>query len=1064
MVGIRRLRGPFQNVATVLVLLAAVHSTALVQAHLGSIRGIVRDPSGAVVAAASYRLASDATTRERVGITGPDGVFSIPQLEPGVYRLTVEVDGYKRSVSRAVLAVDQHLRLDLSLELGTVSEEVVVTAPDLPLDRMSMGLGTVLDNRLVQSLPLDGRNFLELALLAPGTAPAAPGSAGSVRGEFTFSANGAREDANGFLLDGAYNISATLNTMAIRPPVDAIEEFKVQAGGYDASFGRNAGSQVNIITKSGSNTITGTVYGFFRTKEMGDRNFFAPPNEPAPDYNRSQSGFSLSGPIVHDRTFFFVDYEATRFTQGITTVTNVPTLAERQGDFSHSLLPRPINPFTRQPFPGDRIPSFFQHPVGAALAQLYPLPNRDVPFQNFVSSPTREEHVDRFDAKIDHNFNRSSKLTARYSFNDGRLFEPFSDGATFAKVPGFGFDRPLRAQNLVVSQMNVLSANVINDTRVVVNRVARGVQQENIGTSINRLVGLPELSDDPRTWGLSGVTVTGLSPLGDEFNNPQDSALTTVQMMETLTWARGAHLVKAGVDLRFTRQRAFRDLQSRGFLAFSDFGFTGNALADLLLGLPVTTGGARIDNPQNLRTQSYNAFVQDDYQVTPSVTLSAGLRYELNTPPVDANDRASLFDPATGSLVQVGTGGVPRAGYDTDKNNLAPRVGLAWTPDGSGRTVVRSGYGIYYDQSALAPGEGLYFNPPFFTFSLYFPSAQQLITLSDPFPSGFPPLPPSALTFQRDLRTPYQHHWNVGVQHEIGSGRTVEIAYVGTRGRNLIRGRDINQAAPSSVVPNLRPNPFFFDIVAVESTARSEYDALQLRFQERLSSGTVLASYTLGDCRDDASGFFASTGDPNFPQDSNDPSAELGPCSFDARHRFTLSFAYELPFGAGHRWATAGWPAAVFGDWQAAGIVTLQSGRPFTVALVPELDNSNTGRAALGFGFNDRPNVVGDPSLSNPTRGAWFDASAFTLPPFGTFGDAGRNSLVGPGFANVSLGLVKHLDLSNSTRLQLRVEAFNLFNRTNFGLPDGFFGSPTFGQILRTGEPRRLQLGARLLF
>ena len=1045
-------------------LFLALSSTLLSQAHLGSIRGIVRDPSSAVVADAGYRLISDATSRERIGRTGADGSFSVPQLEPGAYQLEIEVSGHKRSVSRTVVAVDQHLRLDVSLELGTVTEDVVVTAPELPLDRMSMGLGTVLDNRLVQSLPLDGRDFLELILLAPGTAPAAQGSAGSVRGEFAFTANGAREDGNSFLLDGAYNVNATLNTMAVRPSVDAIEAFKVQTGGYDASFGRNAGSQVNIITKSGGNQIAGTAYGFFRTRDMGARNFFAPPNEPAPDYRRSQTGFSLGGPMAQDRTFFFVDYEATRFSRGITTVTNVPTLAERQGDFSNSLLSKPINPFTGQRFPGDQIPSFFQHPVGAAIAQLYPVPNRAVANQNYVSSPTREESVDRFDVKIDHNFSASSRLTGRYSFNDGRLFEPFSDGPSFAKVPGFGFNRPLRAQNFVINQTDVLSSRVINDARVVVNRAARGVQQENIGTSLNQMVGLPNLSDDPRTWGLSAVTVTGLSPLGEEFNNPQESALTTVQVMDTVTWARGAHLIKTGLDLRFTRQTAFRDVQSRGFLIFSDFGFTGNALADLLLGLPVTTGGATLDNPQNLRTQSYNVFIQDDYQVTPALTLSAGLRFELNTPPVDVDDRANIFDPATGSLVQVGTGGVPRAGYETDTNNLAPRVGAAWSPDGSGRTVVRGGYGIYYDQSALAPGEGLYFNPPFFDFDLYFPSQTRLITLSDPFPSDFPPLPPSALTFQRDLRTPYLHQWNASVQQEVGTGRTIEVAYVGSRGRNLIRGRDINQAAPSPIVPNLRPNPFFFDIIAVESGARSEYDALQLRFQERLSSGTVLASYTLSDCRDDASGFFASTGDPSFPQDSNNPTAELGPCNFDVRHRFTLSLVYGLPFGSGHRFASSGWPAAIFGDWEAAGIVTLQSGRPFTVAIVPELDNSNTGRAQLGFGFNDRPNVVGDPRLSNPTAGAWFDASAFQLPPFGSFGDSGRNSLEGPGFANVNLALVKHLDLSDTARLQLRIEAFNLFNRTNFGLPDGFLGSPTFGQILRAGEPRRLQLGARLLF
>lgn len=1052
-----------RTVTTVLALWLCVGMTPIAQTHLGTIRGSVTDPSGAVVSGAAYRLVSEQTQVMRTGSSGDDGSYSVVQLEPGSYRLEVEVPGYKLSVSRATLAVDHRLRLDVRLELGTLSEQVVVTAPELGLDRISAGLGTILDNQQVQTLPLDGRNFLELALLAPGTAPAAPGSAGSVRGDFTFTAGGGRDDANSYLLDGGYNVDSKLNTPTVRPPVDAIAEFKVLTNGADASFGRNAGAQVNVITKSGTNSLSGTAYGFFRTKGMNARNAFAPPNEPAPDYERSQTGFSLGGPLVQNRSFFFLDYEATQRSEGITRVTNVPTAAERQGDFSNSLLPRPFSPFTGQPFPGNQLPPFLLHPVGAALANLYPLPNRDVPFQNFVASPRLDDDVDHFDVRVDHNVTPSARLTARYSFSDRRLFEPYS-GAGFAAIPGFGAEVPRRGQNLLVSETHLLSPNLVNDARVVFNRVSSSVRQENIGTSLNQEVGLPELSDDPRTWGLSFVTATGLSPLGDEFNNPQATDLTTIQVLDTVTWTRGSHALKAGVDLRFTRQNGFRDVQSRGFLTFSDFGFTGNALADLLLGLPITTGGALLDNPQRLRTESYNVFVQDTIQVTPDLTLSAGLRYEINTPPVDADDRANIFDPDTGSLVQVGTNGIPRGGYETDKNNVAPRLGAAWSTN-NGRTVVRGGYGIYYNQSALAPGEGLYFNQPFFDFSLFFPLPTRLLTLSDPFPDDFPfPFPPSALTFQRDLRTPYLHQWNVGVQQELGRGRTFEVAYVGSRGRNLIRGRDINQAGPSQARINLRPNPLFADIVSVESQSRSEYDALQVQFNERMMHGSVLVAYTLSESRDDASGFFSSTGDPNFPQDSNNPGAELGRSGFDVRHRFTMSFSYDLPMGSGRAVAKQGWAASVFGNWQTAGIVTLQSGRPFTVSLLSELDNSNTGRAALGFGFNDRPNVVGDPDLGSPSADAWFDAEAFAFPPFGSFGDAGRNILEGPSFMNVNLALIKHAEIAAGARLQFRIEAFNLFNRVNLGLPDSFLGSPTFGQILSAGDARRIQLGVRLLF
>ena len=1039
------------------------HTPVMTQTHLGSIRGSILDPTGASIANATYHLVSQETGISRSGASTRDGIYEITQLQPGSYHLEVKIAGYKLSVSRVTLAVNQRLRLDVQLELGTLSEQVIVTAPPLALDQISTGLGIVLDNRRIQMLPLDGRNFLELTLLAPGTGPAAPGSAGSVRGDFTFTAAGGRDDANSFLLDGAYNVDSKLNTPAVRPPVDAIAEFKVLTTGYDASFGRNAGAQVNVITKSGTNNLSGTAYGFFRTKEMNARNFFAPKNEPAPDYNRTQAGFSLGGAITQNRTFFFVDYEATRLTEGVTQVTNVPTAAEREGDFSNSRLRPPINLFTGQPFPGNRIPRYFLHPVGVALARLYPLPNRDVPFQNFVASPTLEDAIDHFDVKIDHNITASSKLSLRYSFNDRRLFEPYS-AAGFAEVPGFGSTVPRRAQNLLISQTQVISSNLVNDVRVVFNRVASGVEQENIGRSLNQNVGLENLSENPRTWGLSFTTVTGFSPLGDEYNNPQNTELTTIQVLDTVTWSGGAHMVSAGADLRLTKQDGFRDVQSRGFLSFSDYGFTGNALADMLLGLPITTGGARLDNPQQLRAQSYNFFINDTIEITPQFTLSAGLRYEINTPPVDADDRANIYDLETGQLLQVGTANVPRGGYLTDKNNIAPRLGAAWSAN-QGRTVIRTGYGVYYNQSALAPGEGLYFNQPFFDFRLFFPLPTRLLTLTDPFPDDFPyPLPPSALTFQRDLQTPYTHQWNFGVQQEVGPGRTFEVAYVGSRGRNLIRGRDVNQAQPSQNPYNLRPNPLFADIVSVESKARSTYDALQVLFNERMANGSVLAAYTLSDSQDDASGFFSSTGDPNFPQDSNNPGAEFGRSAFDVRHRFTMSFSYDLPFGPSRSFATRGWTAALFGGWQANGIVTVQSGSPFTVSLLSELDNSNTGRAALGFGFNDRPNVIADPNVQNPSADAWFNTKAFELPPFGSFGDAGRNILEGPSFANINLGLVKHASISDGGRLQFRVEAFNLLNRVNLGLPNAFLGSPIFGQIGSAGSARRLQIGIRLLF
>ena len=1049
------------RVSTFALVLALWAAPGLSQSSRGVVRGVVLDPSAVPLGQQLVELVSEATAERREAVTGVDGEFVIALVPPGRHRLEVGADGYKRFVQRVEVQVAQDVRATVVLEIGVAGQLVEVNAPFAGIRRDTAAVGAVIDNRLVTGLPLDGRNFLELSLLVPGTAPAAQGSASSVRGDFAFTANGGREDANSFVLDGADNLDPKLNAPGVRPPVDAIEEFEVLTSSYEAEYGRQAAGQVNVVLKSGGNSLRGTGYGFFRDGRFDARNFFVPEGEAAPGYARRQIGLSMGGPIARNRTFLFADYERTRSREGITRVTTVPTARERVGDFSQSAV-APVNPFTGQPFPGHQIPEFFQHPVGRAIAALYPLPNRAGTAGNFVSSPEQRDDDDHVDLRLTHVFGPSSTLTVRYSLADRRLFEPFS-GTGFSSVPGFGTEVPRRGQNLVVSETRVFSPTFVNEVRVAWNRVSASATPQNQGVSLNQQVGLPEFWSDPRDSGLSFITVTGLSPLGDEYNNPQQSTTNTFQVANTATWTRGRHLARFGVDLRAVRQEAFRDVQARGFLQFSDRYLTGNALADLLLGFPMITGGARFDNPQRLRTESLGLFAQDTWRVRPDLTITAGLRYELISPPVDADDRATLYDPSRGSLVPVGQDGMPRSGYDADRNNLAPRVGVAWTLPTTAETVLRAGYGVFYNQSALAPSEGLYFSAPYYNFNFYFPLPGMPLTLSDPFPAGFPfPLPQSALAFQRDLRTPYMHHWSASVQRQIGRSAAAEVAYVGTRGRDLIRARDLNQPPPSPGPFPIRPNPAFDDITAIESAARSRYDALQLRVQQRQDFGlTLLASYTLAKSMDDASGFFSSAGDPNFPQDSNDPGAEWGRSAFDVRHRLSVSFAYDLPL----RTSAAGtWVSALLADWQVSGVVTLQSGRPFTVALLPEFDNSNTGRSVLGFGANDRPNLVGNPTLDAPGPERWFDTTAFVVPPRGTFGDAGRNRLEGPGYANVNLALIRRVAAGDRLRFELRLEAFNLLNRANFNQPDNFVGSPTFGQILSAGSPRHLQLGVKAIF
>lgn len=1042
-------------------------SFTFAQIHRGVIRGRLTDVAGSAIPGATISAIHNETSVTQTTTTNNKGEYSFTQLLPGTYQVKLEKSGFDTHVIKTELKVNQELRLDQAMKVAGVQQTIEITAPRMPLKKDSAAQGSVIGNQQITGLPLDGRNFQELVLLVPGAAPAAQGSAGSVRGDFSFNVNGAREDATNFLLDGVYNVDPKLNTAAVRPPVDAVQEFEIVTNGYDASFGRNGGAQVNVILKSGTNALHGTAYEFFRNAGLDARNYFVPADQPDPKYQRNQFGFALGGPVVTNRAFFFVDYEGRREREGITRLTNVPTQLERNGDFSNSFLPAPINIFGQQPapFPNKQIPSFFQNPIGVKIAALYPLPNRNVPGQNFVSSPTQRDRNDHFDVRLNFAPTDKTSFTTRYSFADRTLFEPFT-GASYPQVPGYGDTVLRRGQNAMIGATHIFSSSFINETRVAFNRVANAVNHETQGSTINRTLGLPDVVTNPRALGLTFISVLGFSPLGDEFNNPQNTVTNTYQILDTATYTRGAHLLKFGFEFRANQQNGFRDVQARGTLNFTG-AFTQNPLADLLLGLITYSSSAKVDNHQHMRTNSYNVFVNDSWRVRPRLTLNAGVRYEYNTPAVDAQNRVALFDTATKTVVPVGTNGMPRAGYEGDKNNVAPRVGFAWTLDRSENTVLRGSYGLFYDQSALAPGEALYFNPPYYELNFNLPSQTSLVTLANPFPnttSAF--IPKSVLAIQRDFRTAYAQHWNLSVQRQLGDNRLVEIAYVAAKGTKLLAGRDINQPRPGTQQLNLRPLPQFSDITRLESRGNSNYQSLQMSYQQRLSTGlSVLGSYTFGKSIDDASGFFTSSGDPNFPQDSNNPGAERGRSNFDVRHRMSVSYSYALPFGRGKQWlSNGGAAAAIFGDWESFGIVTLQSGRPFTVALQPTLDNSNTGFANLGFNGNDRPHLIGDPKLSNPTPERWFNTSAFVTPAFGSFGSAGRNIVDGPGYANVNFSLLKNIGLTESVKLQFRAESFNLFNRVNFDLPDNFVGSPSFGRIRSAQGPRHIQFGLKLLF
>ncbi|HSW50948.1 MAG TPA: carboxypeptidase regulatory-like domain-containing protein, partial [Bryobacteraceae bacterium] len=591
------------------LLAALLPSLAVAQSVLGAISGTVTDAARAPLAGALVRLVDVGTNRVRSCVADTRGEFTVSSLPPGEYRIEAEHEGYRRHVRQLTLGLNQEIQVDVPLLPGRRTDTVEVRAAPELLRTDSSSLGGLIENRQITGLPLDGRNFFELSLLLPGVAPPAPGSAGSIRGDFAVNVNGAREDSNSFLLDGVFNGDPQLNHIGVTPPLDAVREFEVVLGAYDASFGRNAGGQVNVILKSGTNQFHGAGYGFLRNRALDARNYFAPPAEKSPRYQRNQWGGSLGGPAVRDRTFFFADYEGRRLREGMTRVTNVPTELERAGDFSRSSM-LAIDLFTQRPFEGNVIPLARRHPVGLAVANLYPLPNRSAPGQNYVSSPAARDREDHFDVRLDHNLGASDDLGFRYSFADRALYEPFS-GPTFAAVPGFGTNVERRAQNAVLSETHVFAPSWLNELRLGFNRISIGTFHENQGRNRNAEVGLPQVSANPRAHGLSFISITGYSPLGDESHNPQHSSRTGYQIVDTATHVRGRHILKAGVDVRWLQQNAYRDEMARGFINF--LGRTGNALAEMLQGFPSLSGAARLDNHQHMRTRSAYFFLQDTW-------------------------------------------------------------------------------------------------------------------------------------------------------------------------------------------------------------------------------------------------------------------------------------------------------------------------------------------------------------------------------------------------------------------------------------------------------------------
>ena len=1019
-----------------------VCGAAAAQVTSGVIAGTVTDPSGQAVPRVEIRATDAIHAVTRTASTDEAGFFRLV-VPAGTYDVASHASGFQDAIRRGVgVAVDSVSQIDLRLAVAPLSQSVDVVAVAAPVQTMASDLGTVVDRARIEGLPLNRRDFLQLALLTPGVQSPVEGSELSTRGAVAMHASGAREEFNDFLLDGVDNNDAYVNRYVVQPSVDSIEEFKMAVNSYSAEYGRNAGGQINVVTRRGTNELHGSAFEYFRDESLNAANYFDTEKQP---YSRHQFGGVIGGPVVKDRTFFFATVDALRETATMTKLGAVPTVAARSGNLAG--LGPVIDPFTGSPFPGDVIPSSRISPIARQVLAMFPQPNRADASANYVGQPQGTDDDTQANVRVDHQLSPSDRLMARYNIGHVDLFEPYTEGTT--AVDGYGDYVKDRTWNVTAQHEHVFSSSALNSFRFGANGFARDLLPQNTGTNVGALWNVGWLNVPAASYGYPAVNVAGYSLVGDATSLPLVRDSKTFQFVDDLSFARGAHLLKAGGEFRHIALDSKVDLFSRGSLSFTG-AFTGSGIGDLLLGLPTFGIQAQVNNPIEMRTSAYAGYVQDDWRVSPRLTLNLGLRYEYLSPPVDENDNMTTLNFQTMQLTRVGQNGVSRSGISPDRNNFAPRLGASWSVDE--RTVVRAGYGVFYDSGMLTSNTAQYFNPPNFNLHVFFP-VTSLLTLDNPFPTNGGFVPPATLSvLDPNLVNGYLQHWNVALDRNVAGVGTVTVAYAGSKGSNLIRSINMNQALPGpGDLQARRPYPQYSDIFVVQSQGRSRYDALQLSFGRPLARHlSVYGAYTLSKSMDDQSAFLGTPADTNFPQDSRNPEAEWGPSSFDVRHRFSLSYIVTLSDAN-----------PITRDMQIEGIVVAYSGQPFTPIL--RFDNSNSGNTGGSTAGSDRPNLVGDPELANPTSDAWFNTKAFAIPAPYTFGNAGRNSVRGPGFASFDVGLRKTMPLSGRSRLSLGLQAFNLFNRTNFDLPQHYVDdTTTFGKIFSAKAPRQVQLVARI--
>ncbi len=1081
---------------------------SLAQQTTGNIRGVVSDPSGAVVPGARITATQMEIGLSRTVVAGRDGSYVLVELPLGNYRLQAAAQGFRNYLQEGVtLHVNETLDVPVRLTVGGPEQQVVQVFADAPLIQTAVtSLGkTVLQDDIL-GLPLNGRSFSQLGTLQPGVVPLTPGLAeagGSLREGQAYAVNGQRPESNHFLIDGANNFNSVDGGFVVKPPVDAIAEFRILTLNADAEFGHSAGSTTNVVTRSGSNEIHGSVWEFIRNDALDARNFFAADTEPL---KQNQFGAALGGPIRKDKTFLFGYYEGFRNRQGVTRRSTVPSLQERQGNFSAmcqsgfvgGFCTNPgqqlFNVLAMTPYPNNQLPAI--SPLSQNLLNFFPLPNSGTNFH--VSTETQRDDNDQFGVRLDHNISSTDALNVRYSFSDGSRFNPLPSSG--ASVPGFPGTEERRPQNFAVQYTRVFSPTTVGVFRFsfLRNKFLFGQRSSQTTHSSLGFQYQPTLDE---ASGVPFMQVNGYTVIGNPITGPRNTYQNSFDYSGALTWIRGRHELKFGGAYSHQQINVLQGIATNGFFVFDAFPIT-NAFASFLAGQPVFFLQGRGDFSRGLRGRAVNAYFQDKMKVGSRVTANYGLRYELPFPYTEVQDRLSLWIPGRQSTVQPtapvgllypGDSGVPRGLIKTFKKGFAPRAGLAWDVTGNANWLVTSGYGLFFEPYYTGQGGPLQAPisaPPYLqTASRFLPNFADPYGGSTPAPNQFV-TPMNNLTLSPDLSLPYAQNWHVNVQHAVGKALLVDVGYVGTKGTHLPRFIEGNptvfvpgQSSPNNV--NQRrlysgctltdPDTAceYASTGLISGISNSSYNALEASVQMRSFRGvSFLASYTLSKAMDDVSSFNMTgsaanpvVGENDLAQNPFDLASEWGRSLFDTRQRFVLSYQWRLPF-----WKTPeAWYQHLLGNWQLTGITTAMNGTPFTVFDSRDIALQGGAPEITGFS-SQRPDLVaGQDPNSGPRRPEnWFNAAAFDpLNPTadaGRFGTAGRNIVDGPGYVNWDFAAYKNIPVGEAKTLQFRAEFFNVFNHTNFRLPDADVNSPTFNQVRAALSPRLIQFALKFSF